>query len=151
MAADELGNGGNRSVLAGWESAGQRFALGGDPRYIRRAIWALIAVISLGALVSVLLIVLSSSRLDIYEIEKSRALAENAIAQAVERQTGLVTDYAAWDEAVENLAIEPQISWAESNISGSLNSSFGITASFVLGPTGEVVYFYCAFENCGID
>ena len=151
MAISGPGAVGASSAQTTRSPSSRRFARVVDPRTIRLAIWALVAVISLGALVSALLMVLSSSRLDVYEIEKTKALAENAIAEAVERHAGLVNDYAAWDEAVENLAIEPQVSWAESNIGGNLSSTFGITASFVMGPTGEVVYFYCAFENCGID
>ena len=49
----------------------------------------------------------------------------------------LVLDYTFWDEAIENLIIEPNMSWAPRNIGWYLEENFDMSATVVLSGSNE--------------
>jgi diguanylate cyclase (GGDEF)-like protein len=63
-----------------------------------------------------------------------------AVLTAQERQLGRVArDYAHWDDAVRNLAIEPDKAWADLNIGEDLTRNFGITGVLVIDGENKVI------------
>ena len=95
----------------------------------------LITVATIGATLFV-----GAKKQDEIAISSSINLA-GSILRKMEVDLGLlVLDYTFWDEAIENLIIKPDMSWAPRNIGWYLEENFDMSATVVLSGRNELIY-----------
>jgi signal transduction histidine kinase len=81
-------------------------------------------------------------RIERHEVERAEAMVQ-AQMRALKR---LTKDYSYWDDAVENLAIAPNRTWAEENLGSYLHKTFEIERAMVLDPAGRPIFTFQAGE-----
>ena len=111
-------------------------------------IWAFLALIFASAVVTVVLLATASDELDAYEVKKTSALAETAVAQATKHLQTIARDYGHWDDMVNKLVVDYDKEWTANNITDTLTENFGISASFVVDGEGQLINAYCPPSIC---
>jgi signal transduction histidine kinase len=73
-------------------------------------------------------------------IESKRHLAGSALRVETESVANYVRDYATWNDAVRNLVVSLDETWADDNVGTWASESLGMDASLVLGGQMEVIF-----------
>ncbi len=101
----------------------------------------------LGGLISVCLVSMLFSLFwfghsqDRIALKDSLHLVETAVRMQMRSMQRLTTDYVLWDEAYQNLALDLDTAWYDSNFGDAehLRDTFGITGSLVIGPDNKMM------------
>jgi signal transduction histidine kinase len=108
---------------------------------------SVIALLFIGAVVIGALIVMAAREQDRLATEESIRLAGNVITARQAELGRLVRDYAYWDDALQNLDLEPSAAWAAENIGAYMAEAFGVSSSLVLGAENTPVLSFTAGEQ----
>lgn len=112
-----------------------------------RAVVAAIVVLISAVVLSVLGLAVQAA--NEYEARRARSAVLTALEEEFDGLARLTSDYAFWDEAVDELAGDPDPRWADANIGSYLAEHFGIDASYVVSPEGRVVLAFLDGEPVG--
>ncbi len=135
MAASEAVNDGFLTALRGLVSPKDLVEKSRRNLLIPVGLLVLITVVTIGFTLFV-----AAKKQDEIAISSSVNLA-TSILRKMEVDQGLLTlDYTWWDESIQNLIIEPDLSWASHNFGAYLSDNFGIATSVVLSGNNELIY-----------
>ena len=93
-----------------------------------------VATVSVGAL-----LVDGADRLDRAVREGELRVAQSIVAGELVDLGTLARDYSWSDDAIANLAVDPDLEWADGNIGSYLSETYLIASSFVLAPDGATL------------
>ena len=117
-----------------------RFEAVGEGTKLRRSLLYPVALIVLTSVALLLTYVYYSLRSqDELTVMVSERFAQGVLRAEEAALTGLVRDYAWWDQTVEKILVELDPSWAAGNIGAYLSENFGTSATLVLNPDNETI------------
>jgi len=82
--------------------------------------------ILLSAVTVIVVVFISSARLDAYANEKSVEQVQRLLALELDKLADLSLEYAWWNEAVDMVVYERDIEWADINVGGYLQERYNI-------------------------
>lgn len=108
---------------------------------VARYLVALVGLLVLSLAITVGLLFWSAKTQDEIAIEGSRHLASTAIELKSANLKKILTDYTWWNEAYQQMAVTFDPQWFDENFGDGdyLRDSFGITATFAIGPDNRVL------------
>lgn len=119
----------------------RQFAQGASLYRPSTTILTLATLLLLSLTMTLVLLFWSAKRQDEIALDHSRDLAGAALGAQLRNLKKTMTDYTYWDDAYKNLAETFNPAWYDENHGNGayLRDTFGITASFVIGPDDRTV------------
>jgi diguanylate cyclase (GGDEF)-like protein len=96
--------------------------------------------ILLSAVTVIVVVFISSARLDAYANEKSVEQVQRLLALELDKLADLSLEYAWWNEAVDMVGYERDIEWADINVGGYLQERYNIQLVLSFDPNGELAF-----------
>jgi len=99
-------------------------------------------VVSWAAVISI--VYMATSEIDTTNLQREIRLARSTTRLIGDDVSSVAGDYSYWNEAIQNLVLEPNVEWASDNIGKYLLETNGITGAFVVSNDSRTLI---AFED----
>ena len=97
-------------------------------------------VVSWAAIISITYV--ATNEIDATNLQREIRLARSTTRLIGDDISHLSGDYSYWNEAIQNLVLEPNVEWASENIGDYIHESFGITGAFVVSNDARTLFAY---------
>jgi diguanylate cyclase (GGDEF)-like protein/PAS domain S-box-containing protein len=108
----------------------------------RRVVLPVAAIVAGTMATAVAFVVITSERLDALALDASNRLASTALSVKQHEIGRNLKDYAAWQDAYQNLHVQLNTNWAaaDGNVGANVYNSLGYDMAFVVAPGERTVY-----------
>ena len=88
----------------------------------------------------IIVLYFSATRLDAYANDKSVEQVQRLLELELDKLADLSMEYGWWNEAVDMVAYQKDLEWAETNVGNYVQERYNIKIVLAFGPGGELAY-----------